>query len=82
MLSVYGTLCTVKSTQSVFPSHSNIPYTNTVFPEGEKNPLSASSILLSVLQKADYSGDLFLHLAEDFTANHHSYLLRKPPPNK
>ena len=73
-LSEYGTLCTIKSTQSVFPSHINIPYTNTVFPEGEKTPVSASSILLSVLRKVDYSGDLFLYLADDFTVNHHSYL--------
>lgn len=80
MLSEYGTLCTGESTWSVFASHMTIPYTTAIFPK--EKPLNASSILFSVPPKADYSGVLFLYLAEDLTANHHSYLLRTFPLNK
>lgn len=80
MLSGYGTLCMVESAWSVFASHMSTPYMRTVFPKGKE---AFEYKFYSVLspQNADYSGVLFLYLAEDLTANHHSYLFRKSSLN-
>ena len=72
---------TMKSTWRVPFSVWTSP-TQIVLSQKGKKPLSSSSILFSVLQKAAYTGVLCLYLAEDITANHHSYLSRKSSLNK